>query len=103
MKEVKFFVVEDHSLTNLGIRQFFSGKPEYICSGFASDKDEAIEKLEALSIKYSSPDILILDLNLVKDAETLLDTVNAVSLSFSASESVPEQSCNPANTTPISR
>ena len=46
MKEIRFFVVEDHSLTNLGIRQFFSGKPEYICSGFASDKDEAIEKLE---------------------------------------------------------
>jgi DNA-binding NarL/FixJ family response regulator len=64
MKEVSFFVVEDHSLTNLGIRQFFSGKPEYVCCGFASEKDEAIEKFEELAAKNQLPDILILDLNL---------------------------------------
>lgn len=64
MKEVRFFVVEDHSLTNLGIRQFFSGKPEYNCCGFASEKDEALEKFAALAAKDNLPDILILDLNL---------------------------------------
>ena len=64
MKEVNFFVVEDHSLTNLGIRQFFSGKSEYNCCGFASEKDEALKKFEDLSEKEALPDILILDLNL---------------------------------------
>ncbi|SEP77878.1 two component transcriptional regulator, LuxR family [Treponema bryantii] len=64
MKEVNFFVVEDHSLTNLGIRQFFAGKPEYKCCGFASDRDEALEKLAELAVKDKLPDILILDLNL---------------------------------------
>lgn len=64
MKKVQFFVVEDHSLTNLGIRQFFSGKEEFICSGFASDKDEALEKLASLADEDKLPDIMILDLNL---------------------------------------
>lgn len=64
MKIIRFFVVEDHSLTNLGIRQFFSGKPEYDCCGFASDRDEALEKLKELELKDSLPDIIILDLNL---------------------------------------
>ena len=64
MKNVKFFVVEDHSLTNLGIRQFFSEKPEYECCGFASEKDEALEKLAELDFKNSLSDILILDMNL---------------------------------------
>ena len=64
MKQVQFFVVEDHSLTNLGIRQFFSGKEEFTCCGFASDKDEAIEKLASLADEKKLPDIMILDLNL---------------------------------------
>lgn len=64
MKVIKFFVVEDHSLTNLGIRQFFSEKAEYECCGFASDRDEALDKLEKLSLKDEAPDILILDMNL---------------------------------------
>ena len=64
MKEIRFFVVEDHSLTNLGIRQFFSGKEEYTCCGFASEKDEALEKLQKLAATDQLPDIMILDLNL---------------------------------------
>lgn len=64
MKEVKFFIVEDHSLTNLGIRQFFSGRDNFVCCGFASGKDEAIEKFEELKAENTLPDILILDLNL---------------------------------------
>lgn len=64
MKEVKFFVVEDHSLTNLGIRQFFSRRDNFVCCGFASGKDEAIEKFMELKAENALPDILILDLNL---------------------------------------
>ena len=64
MNNISFFVVEDHSLTNLGIRQFFSGKEEYTCCGFAVDKAEALEKLEELNQKNKLPDILILDMNL---------------------------------------
>ena len=36
MKNTSIFVVEDHSLTNLGIRQFFSEKSNFSCCGFAS-------------------------------------------------------------------
>ena len=64
MNNISFFVVEDHSLTNLGIRQFFSGKEAYTCCGFAVDKAEALEKLEELNKKNKLPDILILDMNL---------------------------------------
>ncbi len=64
MKEVKFFVVEDHSLTNLGIRQFFSRRDNFVCCGFASGKDEAIEKFKELKAENALPNILILDLNL---------------------------------------
>ena len=64
MKDTSIFVVEDHTLTNLGIRQFFSERPHFSCQGFASEKDEALEKLSELAETNSLPDILILDLNL---------------------------------------
>ena len=64
MNSISYFVVEDHSLTNLGIRQFFSAKDQYVCRGFAYDKDEALEKLEALNKENKLPSILILDLML---------------------------------------
>ena len=64
MKNTSIFVVEDHSLTNLGIRQFFSERPNFSCCGFASERDEAIEKLAELAAEEKLPDILILDLNL---------------------------------------
>lgn len=86
MKEVSFFVVEDHSLTNLGIRQFFSGKPEYVCCGFASEKDEAIEKLEELAAKNQLPDILILDLNLGEYSG--LDVLKVVKEKYSSIKTV---------------
>lgn len=86
MKEVSFFVVEDHSLTNLGIRQFFSGKPEYICCGFASEKDEAIEKFEELAAKNQLPDILILDLNLGEYSG--LDVLKVVKEKYSSIKTV---------------
>ena len=86
MKEVSFFVVEDHSLTNLGIRQFFSGKPDYVCCGFASEKDEAIEKLEELAAKNQLPDILILDLNLGEYSG--LDVLKVVKEKYSSIKTV---------------
>ncbi len=64
MSSVSYFVVEDHSLTNLGIRQFFSAKEEFVCKGFAYDKDEAEEKLQKLAADGKLPSILILDLML---------------------------------------
>ncbi len=64
MKQVSFFVVEDHSLTNLGIREFFIAKHNYECKGFASSRDEALEKFAELAAENALPDILILDLNL---------------------------------------
>ena len=64
MKNTSIFVVEDHTLTNLGIRQFFSEKSNFNCCGFASERDEAIEKLAELAQTENLPDVLILDLNL---------------------------------------
>ena len=64
MKDTSIFVVEDHSLTNLGIRQFFSERPHFTCSGFASESEEAITKLADLAAENKLPDVLILDLNL---------------------------------------
>ena len=64
MGTISYFVVEDHSLTNLGIRQFFSAKEQYVCRGFAYEKDEALEKLEELAKENKLPSILILDLML---------------------------------------
>ena len=64
MNSVTYFVVEDHTLTNLGIRQFFSAKEQYVCKGFAYDKEEALEKLQALAAENKLPSILILDLML---------------------------------------
>ncbi len=64
MKNTSIFVVEDHSLTNLGIRQFFSERPNFIICGFASERDEAINKIAELAAENNLPDILILDMNL---------------------------------------
>lgn len=64
MSTISYFVVEDHSLTNLGIRQFFSTKEEYVCRGFAYDKEEAVDKLKKLADENKLPEVLILDLML---------------------------------------
>ena len=64
MKDTSIFVVEDHSLTNLGIRQFFSEHPNFTICGFASERDEAINKLAGLAEENNLPDVLILDMNL---------------------------------------
>ncbi len=57
-----FFVVEDHTLTNRGIRELLLERKKYFCSGFAFSKSESFEKLHELSERNCVPDILILDL-----------------------------------------
>ena len=68
LSDKKFFVVEDHTLTNLGIRELLESKDGFFCSGFAFGKAETIEKLSELSDSGSLPDILILDLFLGKES-----------------------------------
>ena len=68
LSDKKFFVVEDHTLTNLGIRQLLESNEGFSCVGFAFGKAETVEKLSALSDASSLPDILILDLFLGKES-----------------------------------
>ena len=68
LSDKKIFVVEDHTLTNLGIRQILESNEGFSCVGFAFGKAETIEKLSELSDSGSLPDILILDLFLGKES-----------------------------------
>ena len=63
-----FFVIEDHSLTNLGIRQILQNNTDLFCAGFASTESEAFEKLTELDMKGSLPEVLVLDLFLGEDS-----------------------------------
>ncbi len=65
--EKTLFVVEDHTLTNLGIRELITQSKLLSCAGFASSKVEALQKLSDLDNANSLPDILILDLFLGED------------------------------------
>ena len=60
--ERTFFVVEDHTLTNRGIRELIQEQGGYSCIGYAFSKSESLEKLTELSKEGKLPDILILDL-----------------------------------------
>ena len=64
---INFFVVEDHTLTNRGIRELLSERSNYLCAGFSFSKDESLAKLRELSEQEKLPDILILDLFLGND------------------------------------
>ncbi|MCR5614069.1 response regulator transcription factor [Treponema sp.] len=66
--DVTFFVVEDHTLTNRGIRQLLSEHDRYNCIGYAFSKSECLDKLNELSDESRLPDILILDLFLGQDS-----------------------------------
>lgn len=57
-----FFVIEDHSLTNLGIRELLQNSTDLSCAGFAMSEEEAFEKLTELDMKGSLPKVLVLDL-----------------------------------------
>ncbi len=63
-----FFVIEDHTLTNLGIRQLLTEHNGFECMGFAFKTDEALQKLSELSEKKALPQILILDLFLGEES-----------------------------------
>ena len=61
---IRFFVVEDHALTNLGIRELLTAQGNFECSGYALNSSQALKKLENGSL----PDILLLDLFLGEDS-----------------------------------
>lgn len=60
----RFFVVEDHTLTNRGIRELLSERGGFECAGFAFSKAEYLEQFALLSECAELPDVLILDLSL---------------------------------------
>ena len=71
-----FFVVEDHTVTNIGLVQLIEQKTEHKCTGSALSKSEAEEKLKALangsnetgSKTSALPELLILDLFLGEES-----------------------------------
>ena len=71
-----FFVVEDHTGTNIGLVQLIEQKTELKCTGSALSKSEAEEKLKALangltetgSRTSALPELLILDLFLGEES-----------------------------------
>lgn len=79
-----FFVIEDHPLTNLGIRQLLLEQPDFSCSGFASKKDEALQKLSDLSENNEFPEVLILDLFLGN--ESGIDLQREINNKFSSAK-----------------
>lgn len=73
MPESTFFIIEDHTATNIGIQQLLQQKLGIVCVGFAYSKEEAEEKLAALASagnegRSGLPDIVILDLFLGEDS-----------------------------------
>jgi len=62
-----FFVVEDHTLTNKGIRQLLLERENFSCAGFSYSKEETLRKISELFENGILPDILILDLVLGND------------------------------------
>lgn len=77
-----FFVIEDHSLTNLGIREILQENTDLTCSGFAMAEEDAFEKLTELDMKGSLPQVLVLDLFLGDDSG--IDVLREVNKHFPA-------------------
>ncbi len=65
-----FFVVEDHTVTNIGLVQLVAQKAGLECTGSALSKSEALEKIKMLADGGTEklPDILILDLFLGEES-----------------------------------
>ena len=80
--ETTFFVVEDHTLTNRGIRELICERSKYSCIGYAFSKSESLEKLTELSKEKRLPDIIILDLFL--GDESGLDILREVKANISS-------------------
>lgn len=73
MAGTTFFIIEDHTATNIGIQQLLHQKLGINCAGFAYSKAEAEEKLAALAAAKTVsgnalPDLVILDLFLGKES-----------------------------------
>ena len=79
---VSFFVIEDHSLTNLGVRESLQNNTDFTCAGFAYTEAEAFEKLTELSLMGKLPSVIILDLFLGEDNG--IDILREVSKHFPA-------------------
>ena len=79
-----FFVVEDHTVTNIGLKSLIEQKTGFVCLGSAFSKTEAEEKLKSLleSGENNLPDILILDLFLGE--ESGLDLLRQLRTEFSS-------------------
>lgn len=65
MQKKTFFIIEDHTVTNIGLKALIKEKTDAECLGSAFTKSEAEEKLANLS---QLPDIVILDLYLGKES-----------------------------------
>lgn len=65
---VTFFVVEDHTLTNLGIRELLSAQAGFSCAGSACTREEALTKLAQCSEQQPFPDLVLLDLFLGEES-----------------------------------
>ena len=65
-----FFVVEDHTVTNIGLVQLVAQKAGLECIGSALSKSEALEKIKMLADGGTEklPDIMILDLFLGEES-----------------------------------
>lgn len=79
MSEISFFLTEDHSLTNLGVRDFLCSKG-FSCHGTARAGGETLQKFAELSKNQSLPDILVLDLFL--NGESGLEVLKQISASY---------------------
>lgn len=62
------FVVEDHTLTNRGIRELLKDNKSFECIGYAFSRTEALQKFDELFKAKKLPDILILDLFLGEES-----------------------------------
>lgn len=79
MPETSFFLTEDHSLTNLGVRDFLCSKG-FSCRGTARSGEETLQKFAELSKNLSLPDILVLDLFL--NGESGLEVLKQISANY---------------------
>lgn len=79
MPETSFFLTEDHSLTNLGVRVFLCSKG-FSCRGTARSGEETLQKFAELSKNLSLPDILVLDLFL--NGESGLEVLKQISANY---------------------
>ncbi len=77
-----FFVVEDHTVTNIGLVQLVAQKTGLECAGSALSKSEALEKIKILADSGTEkiPDIMILDLFLGE--ESGLDLLRQIRLDY---------------------